>query len=334
MQASTALCSPEHWGSALLWWTGSAAHRAALQTLLDGSGTLTAQGLNNQGLADETAAYHALGLPWIAPELREGWGEVALAHANRLPTLIDIDDIRADLHWHTQWSDGRGTLEAMVEAGQARGYTHMSVADHSAYLGVTGGLKPKQLREQRKAIEALNSEFEAQGIAFRLLQCCEVDILPDGSLALPDEALAGLDIVVASPHVALRQDRESATARLIRAINNPYVDIIGHPTGRLLEERQGLDLDMDQVIAAAAKTDTALEVNAGPERLDLDAPLIRQALQAGVKLSINTDAHDPRHLAGIGLGVLTARRGGAQAIDVINTWNLEALIEWKQTRRP
>lgn len=321
MQVTVALCQPADWGGTLLLWTGNALHRTALLER-----AAAREIALERGFATEAAAYAALELPWITPELREGWGEIAAAEAGLLPTLIEASDIRADLHWHTQWSDGRDTLEAMVSAGRALGYTHMAVADHSAYLGVTGGLDGRRLREQRSAIDALN----AANPGFRLLQCCEVDILPDGTLALPDDVLAELDLVVASPHVALRQERATATARLVRAIENPHVDIIGHPTGRLLEERAGADLDMREVIAAAVATDTALEVNAGPERLDLDAPLVRQALQAGARISINTDAHDPRHLAGIGLGVITARRGGAQAADVINTWALDALITWTQ----
>lgn len=333
MYAQVALATPAEWGSALVYWTGSHEHLAQLQALagkrdwnFDQRGFAVANTLRR--CADEAAVYAALDLPPILPELREGWGELAAASRGELPTVIEPSDIVADLHWHTEWSDGKASLRDMAEAGRALGYQFMSVADHSAYLGVTGGLDAERLRQQRSELDVLNAEYQQASIPFRLLQGCEVDILPDGSLALPDDVLAQLDLVIASPHVALRQSRTEATARLVRAINNPHVDIIGHPTGRLLNTRAGADLDMVQVISAAANTGTILEVNAGPERLDLDAPHIRTALAAGVKLTINTDAHDPRHLAGIGLGVLTARRGGARAADVLNTWSLDALTQW------
>ena len=330
MAASVLLVAPAEWGSALLRWTGSRAHVVALQARAAGRGwTFDRHGFGTpNGLlrcADEAAVYAALDLPLIVPELREGWGEVAAAERGALPELVQVSDICADLHWHTTWSDGHSSVREMAEAGRALGYSHMSIADHSAYLGVTGGLDGERLLQQRAEIDALNAEYAAAGSAFRLLQGCEVDILPEGSLALPDDVLVTLDFVIASPHVSLRLPRAEATARLVRAINNPYVHLIGHPTGRLLNERDGADLDMAQIIAAAAQTGTLLEVNAGPERLDLDAPHIRAALAAGIKISINTDAHAARHLAGIDLGVLTARRGGATNADVVNTWSLQNL---------
>ncbi len=333
MQVRLIVVPPQQLGATLVRWTGAQAHLEQLDALLaqrgwllDTAGLHTPAGL--QPMADEAAVYAALDLDWVPPELREGWGEITAAQQHQLPRLITPQDLRADLHWHTQWSDGRATLREMAEAGRALGYTYMAVADHSAYLGVTGGLDAKRLKQQRAEIDSLNAEWAAQDVPFRLLQCCEVDILPDGSLALADAILAQLDLVIASPHVALRQERAAATERLVRAISNPHVDIIGHPTGRLLEERAGADLDMEQVIAAAAANQTILEVNAGPERLDLDGHHVRQALQAGVKISIDTDAHDPRHLAEIGLGVTTARRGWATPADVVNTWPLSELQAW------
>jgi len=220
----------------------------------------------------------------------------------------------------------------MALAGIAKGYRYMAVADHSAYLGVTGGLDGERLLAQRAEINALNQQLAAEGHEFRLLQSCEVDILPDGSLALPDEVLATLDLVVASPHVALRQPRAESTARMLRAINHPLVTIIGHPTGRILNGRAGADYDMAQIIAAAAATGTVLEVNAGPERLDLDAPNVRAALAAGCNISINTDAHATAGFDNLFYGVVTARRGGASNQQVINTWDAEAVLALRQQK--
>lgn len=338
-QAELRAVAPERWGTALQFLTGSREHHALLAPLAAGrtlafgpDGLRRADG-TVLDFADEEQVYAALGLPWIPPELRNGWDEIERALAGGLPRLIEQAELRADLHWHTDWSDGRAPLRAMAEAGRLLGYSHMSVADHSAYLGVTNGLDAGRLRAQRAELDALNAEFAAQGLDFRLLQGCEVDILPDGSLALPDEVLAELDVVIASPHAGLRQPRAESTARLIRAISNPHVDLIGHPTGRLINERDGADLDMEAVLDAAAATGTALEINASPERLDLDAPLAHQALRRGIRLSINTDAHAPSHLAAVGLGVLTARRSGARADDVINTWSHEQLTDWLRSHK-
>lgn len=319
MNATIALTKPESWGNTLVWWTGSRDHVAQLQ----------ARGWNpDQLFADEASLYAALDLPYFEPELREAW----IGIDKQPPVLIQQRNIKADVHWHTTWSDGRNSLREMADMGRKIGYRFMAVADHSAYLGVTGGLDGERLRQQRAEIDALNAEYQASGDDFRLLQCCEVDILPDGALALPDDVLAMLDLVVASPHVALRQSREASTARLIKAIEHPLVDIIGHPTGRLLNQRDGADLDMEQVIAAAARTGTALEINASMERLDLDADHVFHALEAGVTISINTDAHAVGSLPHNELGVLVARRAGATAANVLNTWDVDDVLAWKDRR--
>jgi DNA polymerase (family 10) len=214
----------------------------------------------------------------------------------------------------------------MVEASRARGYRYIAITDHSAYLGITNGLDGARLRQQAAEIDALNAEFAAD--SFRILRGIEVDITADGSLALPDEVLAELDIVVASPHVSLRQPIEQATERLLRAIRNPHVDIIGHPTGRLIGSRAGSEIDLDAIGRAAAETGTLLEVNSGPDRLDLDAPSVRRVLELGARITIASDSHHPDNLAWIRLGVITARRGWAEADAVANTWELERLLEW------
>lgn len=332
---------PRLWGSALQHFSSGKAHSIHFRNLA------LARGLSfsEHGFLDtatgqpapiavesEEQVYAAVGLPLIPPELREDTGEFDAALEGRLPQLIELGDIKADLHMHSTWSDGHSSISAMAEAARARGYAYMAIADHSAYLGVTGGLDPARLRAQADEVRAINDGYAARGVGFRVLRGIEVDITPDGSLALPDEALAELDIVVASPHVSLRQERDAATRRLLRAIANPHVDIIGHPTGRLLERREGSDLDIDAVLHAAAEHGTLLEVNSGPDRLDLDAVYARRALELGCTLTINSDAHAPGDLAWMRLGVLTARRGWAAAEQVANTWPLERLLEWLSAR--
>jgi DNA polymerase (family 10) len=202
------------------------------------------------------------------------------------------------------------------------------MTDHNAYLGIVRGLDPARLQEQAAEIDALNATFANQNEDFRILRGVEVDILPDGSLALPDDVLAALDIVVASPHVSLRQPPEKATERLLRAIRNPHVDIIGHPTGRLINSREGSEIDIDAIGRAAAETGTLLEVNSGPDRLDLDFGSVRRVLELGATITINSDGHHPDNLKWIRLGVLTARRGWAEADQVANTWDYERLMRW------
>lgn len=322
-RCTLAVATPERWGVLLARWTGSAAHWARLVALAAARGLRLAEDGLWQGdvpvsTPDEQTCYAALGLPWIAPELREDRGEIEAALADQLPRLITLADLRADMHTHTDWSDGRATLQQMAEAALARGYEYYVVTDHGAYMGMVNGLDAARLRQQRAAIDAVNADLQRRGRPLRLLQGVEVDILPDGSLSLPDEALAALDWVVASPHVSLRQERAVFTARLLRAIRNPHVDCIGHPTGRKLLQRQAADVDLDAVIAAALEHGTALELDGAYERLDLDAEQVRQVIAAGVPICVDSDAHHPRDLVNIEYGVLTARRGWATAADVLN----------------
>ncbi len=334
-----AVADRDSWGATLALWTGSAAHRERLTALAAARGLqLDDSGLRRGDSAiptpDEIAFYESLGLPLIPPELREDRGEIEAALAGRLPDLVTLADIRADMHTHTDWSDGRGTIAEMAEAALARGYEYYVIADHSAYMGMVNGLDAVRLKEQRAAIDAVNEDLSRRGARFRLLQGIEVDILPDGSLALPDEALATLDWVVASPHVSLRQDRATFTERLIRAIRHPHVDCIGHPTGRKLLHRQGADVDMEAVIAAAVETGTVLEIDGAYERLDLDAEHAQRAIAAGARLAVDSDAHHARELATIEYGVLTARRAWATAEDIVNCQPWEHVRRGdKKTRR-
>lgn len=332
-RADLLVVAPGRWGSALQHFTGSKEHNIHFRRLAQEQGlTFSEQGFARAdgsliACADEEAVYAQLGLAWIPPELREDAGEIEAAAAGGLPRLLEQADMRADLHMHSRWSDGRASIAEMAAAAEARGMAYIAITDHSAYLGVTGGVDAARLREQAAEVAALNAAYAERGSPFRVLHGVEVDITPDGELALPDEALAQLDLVIASLHVSLRQPREQVTARLLRAIDNPHVDLIAHPTGRILNRRDGADLDMEAVLRAAAATGTILEVNSGPDRLDLDAGHVRRALELGVDLTVNTDAHHPDDMAWQRLGVLTARRGWAPAERVVNTWPLERLRE-------
>jgi DNA polymerase (family 10) len=335
LQADLIALPPAMWGSALQHFTGSQAHNIRFRALVQELGkSFSEHGFRHEDgsvmpCASEEEVYAAVGLPWIPPELREDTGELEAAREGRLPFLVTLDDIRADLHMHSTWSDGKASIREMAAAARALGRQYIAITDHSAYLGVTNGLDAARLRAQADEINALNAEFEAAGDPFRILRGIEVDITPDGSLALPDDVLVALDIVVASPHVQLRQPVEQATERILRAIRNPHVDIIGHPTGRLIGAREGAELNLDVIGRAAAETGTLLEVNSGPDRLDLDGQAVRRVLQLGAMITINSDSHHPANLPWLRLGVLTARRGWAEAKDVANTWALEQFREWK-----
>ncbi len=322
------------WGSALQHFTGSKAHNIRFRELALSQGlSFSEHGFRRADgsvlpCATEEQVYAEVGMPWIPPEIREDEGEFEAASAGTLPSLIEQHMMRCDLHMHTTASDGRGSLREMAEAARALGYSHIAITDHSAFLGITNGLDGARLRQQAAEITALNAEYAAQGIAFTILKGVEVDITADGGLALADDVLAELDIVIASPHVSLNQSPEQATERLVRAMRNPHVDVIGHPTGRLIDSRPGAPIDIDIVAQVAAETGTLLEVNSGPDRLDLDSAMTRRALSLGATLTINSDSHHPGNLEWIRLGVLTARRGWAEADRITNTWPLERLLDW------
>ena len=317
----------ERYGSLLQYFTGSKDHNVALRELALKQGlSLSEYGFKRDGeeilCPREEDVYHTLGLEWIPPELRENRGEIEAAGRGQLPKLVELGDIQGDLHVHTNWSDGAASLEEMARAARARGYRYLVISDHTQSLGVARGLTPERLRQQRAEIERLNATFSD----FRILQGAEVEIKADGSLDFPDEVLAELDVVVASVHSGLRQERERITARLVSAMRNPHVDIIGHPSGRILGQREASAVDMDELLRVAAETGTCLEVNAQPVRLDLDDVHIRRAIEMGVKLAINSDAHSVGGLDVMRYGVATARRGWAEAKDVINTRPLEELL--------
>lgn len=326
---------PDRFGTALVYGTGSKDHNVRLRELaqkkklsLSDQSFLLPDG-SEILCATEEEVYSTLNLPWIPPELREDRGEFQAARAKKLPDLITLDDILAELHSHTTWSDGRLSIKEMAEAARARGRRVLAITDHSASLGVAGGLSTDELLVQRQEIDRVQAEL---GETILLLQGSEVEIRADGSLDFPDDALAQLDIVIASLHSSLRQPREQVTQRLINAIRNPHVDIIGHPTGRMIPNREGADLDMEAVMAAAAEAGVALEINAHPARLDLDDLHARRAIELGIPLTINTDAHSPEDMDLMFFGVATARRGWVEAGQVINTWEPERLLKWLRNR--
>ena len=327
---------PEKFGTALQYATGSKDHNVQLRQLaLDKGLSLSEHSLaktDGSGevlCATEAEVYAALGLPWIPPELREGRGEVQAARAGTLPTLIEVKDIRADLHTHSTWSDGKLSMIDMARAAARRGIKVIAFTDHSLSLGMVGGLTIKGHAAQAAEIAAIQREL---GDSILVLHATEVEIKADGSLDYPDEFLATLDLVLASLHTSLGQERDKVTKRLLQAVRNPHVDIIGHPTGRLIPDRPGADLDMDAILKAAAESGVALEINASPFRLDLEDVYARRAMEMGIPISINTDAHSEADLDMLPFGVAVGRRAWLTAKDVINTWPTEKLLDWLKRR--
>ncbi|MCC9075690.1 DNA polymerase/3'-5' exonuclease PolX [Litorilinea aerophila] len=338
LRADLRVVEARHWGAALQYFTGSKEHNVALRELALRQGwslneyglTATGSGQEPEGTQrffdTEEALYDFLGLEWIPPELRENRGEIQAARRHELPPLITLADIQGELHGHTTWSDGTASIAEMAEAARRRGYRYWNVSDHSVGLGMVSGLDAARLAEQAREIEQLNRQWEAEGVDFRLLRGIEVEILADGSLALPDEVLAGLDVVVASIHSGLRQDRETITERCLRAVRNPHVDILGHPTGRLLGSRLPSALDVERVLQACAETGTVVEINAHPSRLDLNDAYARRAMELGCKLAINSDAHAPGGMEILEYGIGVARRAWLRAEDVVNTRPLPEML--------
>jgi DNA polymerase (family 10) len=313
---------PDSYGAALLYFTGSKNHNVALrQRALRMGYTLneyelsTVDGGKRIAAKTEESIYRALDLAWIPPELRENQGEIEASAENRLPALIELSDIRGDVHMHTRESDGRATLEEMAASARERGYAYIAITDHSKALAMANGLDEKRATDFAARVRKL--DHAELGIhVFSGLEC---DILRDGRMDLEDSALAELDLVIASVHSYMNLESAEMTGRLLRAIENPHVKILGHPTGRVLLHREAYAYDFEVVAAAAAKHGVAMEINASPERLDLHATLLRAAKAKGVRFVISTDAHHPRHLANMPYGVTMARRGWLEKSDVLNT---------------
>ena len=320
LQVDLRLLSPQAWGAGLLYLTGSKAHNIALRRMAQERGLkISEYGLyrGKQRIAgdSEAAIYQALGLPWIAPELREARGEIEAAQAGTLPHLVELGDLRGDLHAHTRASDGRNSLEEMAVAAQAAGLEYLAITDHSRHLAITHGLDADGLARQIDEIDALNERL--RGIT--LLKGIEVDILEDGSLDLPDSILGRLDLVVGAVHSAFTLTKEQQTRRLLRALEHPHFSILAHPSGRLLGERPPINCDYSALIAAARERGCALELNAQPDRLDLNDLHCREARDQGVRIAISSDAHSTQDFAGLRFGIGQARRGWLEAKDVLNT---------------
>jgi DNA polymerase (family 10) len=335
VQIDLRVVAPESIGAALQYFTGSKEHNVKLRAMavrrglkVNEYGVFRADDVNDEvSLAGRTEedVYAVLGLPWIPPELREGSGEIELARKGKLPRLVELADIKGDLHTHTRLTDGSSTIAEMVRAAAERAYAYMAITDHSQALGITGGLTEDELRDEHVQIRALRPDYPEM----QLLCGVEVDIHIDERLDCSDDFLESCDIVVASIHSALQKPAAVQTGRLLAAINNPHVDVIAHPTGRLLGKRPGYEIDLAVVLDACARTGTAIEVSGQPERLDLDADAIKAAVERGVMLVLNTDAHAHDQIAGlIRYAVGTARRGGATADSTLNTRDYDGLRRW------
>ncbi len=330
-QVDLRVVKTDSFGAAQQYFTGSKAHNVRIREIAKKRGfKINEYGIfkagKKRGGAREEEIYKLLGMQWVPPELREDRGEIKAAMENALPQLVERQDIQGDLHIHSNFSDGHLSLEEMARTVASMGYAYMCFCDHSKAARYANGLDEKRLLDQMKQIKHLNTQFDG----FTILAGSEVDILPDGSLDFDDGILAQLDFVVASIHSAFKT---GPTARTLAAIHNPYVDVIGHPSGRLLSRREGFEIDMTAVIQAAADTGTALEVNSYWDRLDLTDLNVKFALEKGVKICINTDAHDRQHLPMMALGVGTARRGWAAKENVVNSMTLKELLQWQKRNR-
>jgi len=320
------------YGSALQYFTGSKEHNIATRKIAISRGLK----LNEYGVFrkekmiagwKEIGVYRALGLPWIEPELRENRGELKAALEGKLPKLIKLEDIKGDLHCHSDWNGGKNSILEMAETAIERGYQYLGISDHTKFLRIEHGLNEKQLSRQRKEIDGLNEGFKKQNLTFRILQGAETNILNDGSIDIKDEALKKLDYAIAGVHSGFKMPREKMTERIIRAMKNPYIKIISHPTGRILKRRDEYQVDFNKILRAAREFRVVLEINSHPVRLDLNDIYTKKAIEAGVKLVINTDSHHKDQLRYIEFGIAQARRGWTEKKDVINTRSLEKIFK-------
>lgn len=336
VQVDLRVVEPESFGAALVYFTGSKAHNIRIRSLANRLGlTVNEYGVFREKTGrkvagkEEEGVYRALGLAWIPPELREDLGEVEAAAAGRLPRLVELKDLKGDFHIHSDWSDGSHSIEEVALAAKRKGYRYILLSDHSISLRVAGGLTESELLQEMEEVRQLNRRLSP----FRILMGSEVDILPDGRLDYSDRILSKLDLVVAAVHSAFKQPKEVMTRRILQALNNRYVTILAHPTGRLLGEREPYQVDLEEICRVARRTQTALELNCYTQRLDLNDLNAKKALEAGVKLVISTDTHTLDQLEGIELGLAQARRAWSEPKDILNTLSLNDLLNWVSRKR-
>ncbi|MEW6163297.1 MAG: DNA polymerase/3'-5' exonuclease PolX [Nitrospirota bacterium] len=330
LQVDLRVVEEDSFGAALAYFTGSKAHNIRLREMAMKSGLkINEYGIFREkddkkvGGKEEEDIYRILGLSYIPPELREDAGEVEAAVVGRLPRLVELKDIKGDLHVHSKWSDGSHDFEELIEEARKRGYEYIAITDHSKGLGIARGLTAERLLGQKKEIDSMNKRLKG----FRLIAGIEVDIRSDGHMDLPDNVLKMMDVVVASIHSGFRQNREQLTKRLVSSMRNPYVSIIAHPTGRLIGERDAYDVDMNEILKMAKETGTAIEINAYPLRLDLNDVHARMAKEMGIPLVIGTDAHLISHFDYMAYGVSIARRGWLEKGDILNTMSYDSLVK-------
>ena len=327
IQVDLRLVKKENYGSALQYFTGSKEHSVKLRKTSKEQGLKINEygifdGDERSGGAEEKDMYEILGLPYIEPELRENRGELEIKQASDLPDLITLEDIKGDLQMHTDASDGNNTMVEMIEAAIEKGYQYIAITDHSKRVTIANGLDVKRVKKQIEKIDKMNEKYDD----IKILKSMEVDILKDGSLDLPEDILSKLDIRICAIHYNTNLSREDQTKRMIKAIENPFCDIIAHPTGRIILDREPYAIDLDQVMVAAKENDCILEINAQPDRLDLSDQYIKKAVEMNVKLVISTDAHSTGGLENMKYGVYQARRGWCSANDVVNTLALSDLL--------
>lgn len=334
MQVDLRVVEPDSYGAALQYFTGSKAHNIKLRTIALEKGLK----INEYGVfrgskkiagESEEEIYKTLELPWIPPEIREDKGEIEAALNSKLPNLVELRDIRGDLHMHSKWSDGKATIEEMALKAKELDYEYIAMTDHSPSSRIARGLSVEKLYEKKKEVEAVNRKLKG----IKVLMGSEVDIKSDGSLDYPDEVLRDLDVVIAAVHSGFKMERESMTRRIVKALQNPFVHALVHPTGRLIGEREAYEVDMDEVIKTARTYGKALELNSYYLRLDLNDINVRKAIEMGIKILISTDSHLPDQLGMMTLGVATARRGWTEKKDVLNTMNLKGLSKWLNDNR-
>ncbi len=328
LQVDLRIIDEEQYGSALMYFTGSQAHNVVLRQLAQDQDLKLSEygvfaGDENLASTTEEEVYQALGLNYIVPELRGNNGEVEAAKNDQLPELLTVDDIKGDLQMHTTASDGDNTLREMVEGARAKGYQYLAITDHSKRVSVAGGLDEAELLEEIAKIDQLNQEYDD----FTILKSCEVDILKDGTLDLADEVLEKLDLTVVSTHYHRDLSKTAQTERILKGLSNPHVNILAHPTGRIIGERTEMEFDLEKVMERAVEEGCFLEINAYPKRLDLADKYCRLAKELGLKLVISTDAHSVQQLDNMSYGVEQARRGWLTADDIINTRGIDELKE-------